>query len=296
MISIIVPVYNKGNRIEKALKSVLSQTIQEIEVIVVDDGSTDNSVKIVEDIQDDRIFLIKNEKNSGANYARNLGISKAHGEYIAFQDGDDIWHREKLERSLKVLQSEGVDIVFTAFVRKFSNGYEEKLPNYNLNEAEDKMKSLLFDNCVATPTILAKRNVFDNILFDESMPKFQDWEFALRAIKKYMFFYLDEVLVTAYVENNGLTMNMHNSVIALQRIMEKNSDIISIDRKLRAKFYMLLGDFNERDDTSQVNSSDYYKASFDSSFSIKVLVKFLLAKTGVLKKILHFRSKKKLSY
>lgn len=296
MISIIIPVYNKENRIEAALKSILDQTIQDIEIIAVDDGSTDDSVEVIESIEDDRICLIRCEENRGANHARNLGISKAHGEYIAFQDGDDIWHRRKLERSLKTLQTKKADIVFTAFVRKFSNGYEEKLPHYNLNMSEHKIDSLLFDNCVATPTILAKRDVFSQILFDESMPKFQDWEFALRAIKQYRFYYLDEVLVTAYVENDGLTMNMHNSVIALRKIMEKNKEHISANKRLCAKFYMLLGDFNERDSASQINSSGYYRISLLSAFSMKVLLKFLLAKTGMLKRILYFRSKKKLSY
>lgn len=96
MISVVIPLYNKREMIERTLRSVFAQTFQDFEIIVVDDGSTDGSAEVVKSINDSRIHLI-HQDNSGVSAARNRGISEAHGELIALLDGDDEWKPQYLE-------------------------------------------------------------------------------------------------------------------------------------------------------------------------------------------------------
>ena len=104
-VSVIVPVYNTEKYLEQCLNSILGQTLQEIEVICVDDGSTDGSVQMIErmSLEDERLVLLK-QKNAGGGAARNLGMEKAKGKYLMFLDSDDFFHPQMLEKML--LQSE----------------------------------------------------------------------------------------------------------------------------------------------------------------------------------------------
>ena len=95
LISVIIPTYNRRDKVTYAVKSVLDQTYSNIEVIIIDDASTDNTEAEIKKIKDDRIRYIYMEKNHGAEGARNVGIKEANGTYIAFQDSDDIWEKEK---------------------------------------------------------------------------------------------------------------------------------------------------------------------------------------------------------
>jgi glycosyltransferase involved in cell wall biosynthesis len=102
MISVVIPLYNKEQSIESTLDSVLAQTYKDFEIVVVDDGSTDKSADVVSAIDDDRIVFISQE-NQGVSAARNTGIIAAKGEYVAFLDGDDLWHPEYLETLVRLI-------------------------------------------------------------------------------------------------------------------------------------------------------------------------------------------------
>ncbi len=113
LVSVITPLYNSANFISHTIESVLNQTYENWEMIIIDDNSTDDSVNIVEEYvkRDDRIRLIKLKKNSGPAIARNKGIKEARGRYIAFLDADDLWLPEKLEKQLKFMNE--YDLAFT---------------------------------------------------------------------------------------------------------------------------------------------------------------------------------------
>ena len=110
LVSIVIPAYNRENIIRECLESVLNQTYKNIEIIVVDDCSDDNTVNVVNSIGDERIRCCKLQQNSGACFARNYGAALARGEYIAFQDSDDIWLPEKLEKQVKYLEKGNFDM------------------------------------------------------------------------------------------------------------------------------------------------------------------------------------------
>ncbi len=119
-ISVILPTFNRGNLIEKSIKSVLNQTFNNIEILIIDDGSNDNTKDIIKNIDDKRIKYIKLGKNKGACNARNVGIKKARGEYITFQDSDDILYPFKLEKQLKNLINNNSSLDFCK-IRIFEN-------------------------------------------------------------------------------------------------------------------------------------------------------------------------------
>ena len=131
MISVIIPTYNREKLIMPAIDSVLKQTYQDIELIVVDDGSTDRTVELLKTIKDPRFYFVQTERNSGAPAARNIGIKQSKGEYIAFHDSDDIWMPHKLEKQLKFLKENDADVVGSNFL------CEEQERSFPFFEKED---------------------------------------------------------------------------------------------------------------------------------------------------------------
>ena len=124
LVSVIIPAFNAQNTLDRAIGSVLGQSHDRIEVIIIDDGSTDNTVQIAADIaaRDSRCTLLRHDQSRGAAAARNTGIDKANGDYIAFLDADDVWHPEKLRRQLAVLAPRGAGICYTGFTRILGSG------------------------------------------------------------------------------------------------------------------------------------------------------------------------------
>ena len=116
-VTIMIPTYNQAKYISKAIESALSIDYSNIEVIVSDDCSSDNTDEIVKSIKDDRIFYLKNKKNSGAAVSRNKALKMAKGKWIAFLDSDDLWKKDKLEKQIKFMKN---------------NNYHFSYTNYNL--------------------------------------------------------------------------------------------------------------------------------------------------------------------
>ena len=120
LVSVVIPVYNREDTIQRAVDSVLNQTYSNIEVLVVDDGSKDNSLEMLKKYHNDnRVKIFCQEFNQGANAARNRGIREAKGEYIAFHDSDDEWLPDKLEKQIKRMEYGDFHVSFCAFKRQY---------------------------------------------------------------------------------------------------------------------------------------------------------------------------------
>ncbi len=112
VISVIIPTYNRETKLLMSVESVLSQSYRDIEIIIVDDGSTDHTEDAVRLLKDSRIRYIRHPRNLGASKARNTGVINANGEYVAFHDSDDVWHADKLEEELKALLASDAEWFF----------------------------------------------------------------------------------------------------------------------------------------------------------------------------------------
>lgn len=226
-VSIIIPTYNRAKMLEKSVNSVLAQTYPWFEVLIIDDGSTDNTRQLVASFQDKRIRYYQMEKNQGASAARNYGLQNANYDYIAFEDSDDLWYADKLEKQMKILQNadEDIGIVYHKIVYDFGEGRYAILPP---EEIEKEKKSgniytqMLYHNLIPCPSILARRSAIRKTgNFDTELKALEDYDFALRLTKKYKAYFLDEILLNASLLNQGVSSNPVNYLVASCMILVK---------------------------------------------------------------------------
>ncbi len=190
LVSIIMPSYNAEKYIENAINSVLQQTYEHWELLIVDDRSSDRTVEIISDFSDDRIRFFQNETNCGAAISRNRALREAKGRWIAFLDSDDIWHPEKLERQLSFMRENHYAFTFTDY-RIQLNG--EWLPYVNTGpDVVDKRK--MYNYCYfSTITVMYDRDVVGLIQI-EDLKKNNDYAMWLQAVEKTKCYRLPECL------------------------------------------------------------------------------------------------------
>lgn len=268
MISVIIPTYNREATIKRAILSVLNQTICDLELIIVDDCSCDNTEKIVKEINDNRISYYKLEKNSGACAARNFGINVAKGEYVAFQDSDDEWLPTKLEKQLEILKKEKAVAIFNKIKLCDDQGnYIKTIPNIK-DSKFITYKMLLNKSIIGTPALMIKRSVLEDIRFDNNLPRLQDWDFVLTISKKYPIYYLNEILVNSYVQKNSISRNNEKGVKALDIIYKKYGYDIINSKLAYANYLMLLADYQNKKECKKT-----LKQALNTHFSIYQLLK-----------------------
>ena len=185
LVSVIVPVYNVELYVKEAIASILAQTYNNLEVIVINDGSTDNTANIVEALKasDSRIVFINNPTNQGVGYARNCGLREAKGEYLAFLDGDDIWLPDKIELQLHAFKINplleivncGGNVINAAGV--VTRSFPAIGSSISGNMIVDMLYYCRFSAPMQTAIIRRKQN--DTNMFPEGMPIFEDRLFIL---------------------------------------------------------------------------------------------------------------------
>ena len=233
LVSVILSTYNREEYLPRAIDSVLSQDYRELELIVVDDGSTDHTRQVVESYKDSRIRYMRTPVNKGVAAARNAGIRRAKGELIAFQDSDDVWRQGKLTKQVETLEkaSENVAMVYCIMTRINKDETYRLLPDENILKQERQgnlFERLLRGNFIGAPTICVRRAVLtgsDGVgVFDTMMPNLEDYELLLRIAKKYQVAYIDEVLIDTYLLGDSTNSNLLNGVISNCMILEKYKD------------------------------------------------------------------------
>ena len=213
-VSIIVPVHNAGKFIRETINSVLSQTYQNYELILIDDNSTDGSTKIVKSIEDKRIKLIELKKNSGAAIARNTGIENAQGRYICFLDADDLWSKKKLEKQLAFMKEKDSAFSFTSY--EFAD--ETGKPNGKIVHvpATINYEQALKNTTIWTSTVMFDMNkLAKEQIYMPDVKRGQDtatWWKVLKVVD--VAYGLDEVL--SYYRRSANTLSS-NKLTALKR-------------------------------------------------------------------------------
>jgi glycosyltransferase involved in cell wall biosynthesis len=245
-ISVIIPTYNRANLIEKAIKSVLKQTYQDFEIIIVDDGSTDNTEEIIRGFKDKRVKYIKKyKKNRGISVARNIGIKIARGKYIAFLDSDDEWFPEKLNKQIKILQDGSPEL---GVVYSISCYIDESGKNINKLRNSKKVEGYIYEdllgkNYVGTPsTVLIRKECFHQVgLFDDLLNAQEDWDMWIRIAKYYRFALIKIPLVKYRLHPNQISKNLEVKIITANRILIKYANELEIRRGAHSKHYFYIG-------------------------------------------------------
>ena len=198
LVSIIMPSYNTARYISDSINSVLSQTYNNWELIIVDDCSTDNTIDVVKSFKDSRIILLQNEKNSGAALSRNYALREAKGKWIAFLDSDDVWVPEKLEKQIAFMEENDYAFTFTDY-RICLNG--TWLP-YICTGPNVVNKRKMYNYCYfSTITVIYDREVIGLIQIAD-LKKNNDYAMWLKAIEKSNAYRLPECL-SFYIKHEG---------------------------------------------------------------------------------------------
>ena len=223
-ISVLIPSYNHENYIKEAIESVLNQTFQDFELIIIDDGSTDKTVDKIKEFDDERIQLYVFEKNQGAPNAINNCIKRAKGEYIAYISSDDVWELDKLEKQVNFMEKNpSIDVLFTkvSFIGENSeildenssnvelyNFYKDIFDKNNRSREEWLKRFFLKGNCICHPSILIKKEIYDIVgLYDERLANLPDFDMWVRICFNHDIYILDEKLVRFRIRDNDANIS-----------------------------------------------------------------------------------------
>ena len=197
LVSVIVPVYNREDYVGETLDSILQQTYSNIEIIAVNDGSTDNSLSVLQTYKEkypDKIIII-NQENQGQVRSRNNAIEKANGEYIAFLDSDDLWLPEKLEKQIPLFV-DGVGLVYSGIHNIDNDGNILDTELCQQDMRGDIYLKLLIKNRMTGGTVVLRRDVLDKVgLFDTEFAAAENWDLWIRVCKQYAADFVNEPLV-----------------------------------------------------------------------------------------------------
>ena len=211
LVSIITPVYNAEVYIEETIRCVIAQKYQEWELILVDDGSSDTSIAVIQTMQqkDTRIKLLQNNENMGPARTRNLGIEHAKGRYLAFLDSDDIWHPDKLEKQITFMQERQIALSYTTYTLVYEESGKRSL--FEVPEQTD-YKALLKRPVIGCSTAIYDTKLLGKVYFP-IIKKRQDFALWLKILREHGPAYgLQESLVDYAVRPNSLSSNRLSAV------------------------------------------------------------------------------------
>ena len=253
-VSVVIPAYNRAATIAAAIASVLRQTWEDFELIVVDDGSTDGTLAAAAAITDPRLRLVPAPRNLGAAGARNLGVAEARGAWIAFQDSDDEWLPEKLEKQMARLAAPapgGGDWVgaycglLTVGALDARAGERTRLtytPDPAITAVEgDILAPLLEKNLISTQTLVVRRDLFLALgRFDEETTPIEDWDFVIRLAAEGPVAFVDEPLVHQRFSPNSITRHVERRLASQRRLVEKHRALYEARPAILARQYYIL--------------------------------------------------------
>jgi glycosyltransferase involved in cell wall biosynthesis len=259
-LSVIIPVYNRAELIKSAVESVLSSGLDDFELIVVDDGSTDGTAEAVQELGPSVQYI--RQTNAGPSSARNRGIAASRGRYVAFLDSDDRWYHGAVPTLLEQLDKHGeIPVIFgdarmgspgagfVSLVRTFGGNAFENLPSREIEpgvrflERASSFRQLLRRNFVFLGSLVVRREVVDRVGgFDPSLFHAEDWELCLRIALQYGFCYCDRFPVAVYNQHcsTSLTKNQDGMNAgfckALERLLEQPE--LTTEQRLHVIFHL----------------------------------------------------------
>lgn len=257
--TVVIPLFNKSNYISKTVESVLTQTFQDFEIIIVDDCSTDTSIEVLTTIQSNKIKIIQHQQNKGLSASRNTGIKNSSTHYVAFLDADDVWKQDYLKTIYALINK-------FPECKLFATNYEEVYPNQitllpttKLRNSEketiifDFFKSNLSQHIYCCCSLCVDKSVFENVgYYDENITFGEDVDFNIRANNSFKLAYSSEALVSynIYTENQITNTHLKNKTLTNFDVYEnlgiENPSLkkyLDFNRYIMAKYYKMEGDF-----------------------------------------------------
>ncbi len=236
-VSVILPVYNRPASLGNACRTVLDQSFQDLELIVVDDASTVDLDPVLSTFDDPRLIRLRHTRNQGAAAARNTGLAAAKGRLIAFQDSDDIWLPEKLASQVALIDSlpasvgavAGSRILYGADSSRISGPGRvvcEPSSGAPLSLEEDQLKRTLYQNRLSVQNTLFRRSSLpDADWFDARARASEDWDLAIRLLQHTKILESPEPVVLSYVSPDSISRDNRKKIIGLVRILKNNRAI-----------------------------------------------------------------------
>lgn len=219
-VSIVIPTYNRADRVCDSISSVLAQTEKDLELIVVDDGSTDNTRQVIENIPDSRVRYIW-RPNGGPAAARNTGLDHAQGDFIAFLDSDDYWPHSYLEKMLSALQTyPDYGMAYASIVQVNAQGQSSRIYKEEKRKFGCVTRHLFYCGFVSPVAVLIRRNVLSEFYFDEALKTAEDSDFFLRLSLRTKYLYVPQVIVSIRVSKDSLRLKTglnYNRILSLER-------------------------------------------------------------------------------
>lgn len=246
-VSVIMPTYNRADEIQSSIQSVLQQTYTDFELIIVNDGGSDELDKVIRQINSVKIKYIKLPKNLGVTAAVNRGILEARGTYIAYCDDDDIFYPDHLQVMVSSIQKFKVDFVYSTTLAVnglIENGKFQYISDLYIWDEDFDKDRMVGDPFITTVSMLHRKSIFEKVgLFNEDFTMSQDWEFWLRAAKYYKFKHIHEITGEYRHKNNNSVVRDRISAIFCCNLI--NNFYANFEGKLASlKYHMEAGEIN----------------------------------------------------
>jgi len=267
-VSVVIPTHNRPELLKKAVHSVLAQTYQDFEIIVIDDGTEERADKIVASFKDKRIKYIQHREEKGGSAARNTGIKNSRGEYIAFLDDDDEWLLRKLEIQMKKFVNTSQDIGFCFSAVKYIYDDRKKVTEVPDGIADYFELVLKRFKGFLTSTLIIKKNVFNEVeIFDKKFPSHQEVDLMIRVSKKYKGLGINRpfVKMNTSKEHTQIGSSLKNRIKGAVLILNKHFEEYKGRPEILSKHYFRLALFY-RDDKQYKQAEKMLKMAWKVNF------------------------------
>ena len=285
-VSVVIPTYNRAYCLRRSIDSVLNQTFGALELIVVDDGSTDRTCELLREYSDPRLRIVRHETNRGGSAAINSGIRYARSDLIALQDSDDEWLPDKLAKQLEVMRrsDSSVGVVYCDQWR-FRDGVKSYFPAPRITSEDGIIFEKALDDAlynIGNQSLLIRRTCFDRVgMFDQRLPKNVDLDMLIRISRHFKFEHIPEALLNYYVTSDSITSRGEAAGIRTQELMfEKFAEDLQEIPPLLAKRAYWIGSYHMRDGSVDKGREFLKRALVAQPLNFRYLIAVLIAQLG----------------
>lgn len=245
-VSIGLPAYNRAGLLTRTVESILGQSFRDFELIIVDDGSEDDTEKVVQDFGDSRIRYIKHDANKGLMASRNTALRESRGKYIAFQDSDDWWHKDFLKESIAILENmpQKIGGVYSRIEKKYFNGKTMIFPGIGARRVEGNLLEQFLEGgyMVTLQALVMKKECLEKVgTFDEDFKVFGDAEFIVRFGEHFEFAFNPNTRAFLEVQKDSISRDKRRRLEARELLYIKHKDLFARYPRAHAQYADDLG-------------------------------------------------------